>query len=164
MRNITVYQYLLPRKKPHQQHGFTLLEIMIVIAIIGVLVTIAIINYKSHLKRLNYTTTITDLKHIDREITVYYIENNSYPLTLADIGLSDIKDPWGNSYRYLNISTVKGKGKLRKDHSLVPVNTDYDLYSMGPDGDSKSPFTAKASRDDIVRANDGTFFGRVSDY
>jgi general secretion pathway protein G len=35
---------------------------------------------------------------------------------------------------------------------------------MGPDGKSQKPFTAKASRDDIVRANDGGFFGSVSDY
>ncbi len=47
---------------------------------------------------------------------------------------------------------------------MVPVNTDYDLYSMGKDGKSTSPFTAKASQDDIVRANNGGFLGLVSDY
>ena len=57
------------------------------------------------------------------------------------------------------MSTVKGKGKLRKDKFLVPLNSDYDLYSMGPDGKSVPPLTAKASRDDILRANDGEFFG-----
>ena len=53
---------------------------------------------------------------------------------------------------------------MRKDKNLVPVNTDYDLYSMGEDGRSVGPFTAKASRDDIVRANDGGFVGLAADY
>ncbi len=35
---------------------------------------------------------------------------------------------------------------------------------MGPDGKSVAPLTAKASRDDIVRANDGKFIGEASDY
>jgi general secretion pathway protein G len=46
----------------------------------------------------------------------------------------------------------------------VPVNSDFDLYSMGPDGQSKPPFTAAASRDDIVRASNGGFIGPVSDF
>jgi len=53
---------------------------------------------------------------------------------------------------------------MRKDHNLVPVNSDFDLFSKGKDGQSKSPFTAKASRDDIVRANNGRYIGPVSGY
>jgi len=64
----------------------------------------------------------------------------------------------------LNITTTNGKGKVRKDHNLVPLNSDYDLYSMGKDGKSVSPLTAKASRDDIVRANNGAFVGLASEY
>jgi general secretion pathway protein G len=56
------------------------------------------------------------------------------------------------------------KAKMRKDHNLVPVNTDFDLYSMGKDGESRAPFTAKVSHDDIVRANNGQFIGLVSNY
>jgi len=55
-------------------------------------------------------------------------------------------------------------GKVRRDHFLVPVNTDFDLYSLGEDGKSQSPFTARDSRDDIVRANNGGYVGLVSDY
>jgi general secretion pathway protein G len=56
------------------------------------------------------------------------------------------------------------RGHARKDHSLVPINTDFDLYSMGPDGRSAPPLTAQHSRDDIVRANNGTFIGIASEY
>jgi general secretion pathway protein G len=53
---------------------------------------------------------------------------------------------------------------MRKDKNLVPINSEYDLYSVGPDGRSVGPLTAKHSRDDIVMANDGRFIGVASDY
>jgi general secretion pathway protein G len=59
---------------------------------------------------------------------------------------------------------VKGKGPLRKDGKLNPLNTDYDLYSVGADGLSAGPLTAMQSRDDIVRANNGAFVGLGEDY
>jgi hypothetical protein len=58
----------------------------------------------------------------------------------------------------------RAHGHARKDHSLVPINTDFDLYSMGPDGRSSPPLTAQHSRDDIVRANNGAFIGIASEY
>ena len=42
---------------------------------------------------------------------------------------------------------------------MVPINTYFDLYSMGPDGQSVSPLTAKVSRDDIIYAHDGEYIG-----
>lgn len=50
-------------------------------------------------------------------------------------------------------------GQPRKDRFLVPINSDYDLYSKGRDGESVAPLTAKKSHDDVIRANDGTFVG-----
>ncbi len=50
-------------------------------------------------------------------------------------------------------------GQARKDRFLVPINSDYDLYSKGQDGESVAPLTAKKSQDDVVRANDGAFVG-----
>jgi general secretion pathway protein G len=73
-------------------------------------------------------------------------------------------DPWGYLYQYLDLTTAHGNGQARKDHGPVPINTDFDLYSMGKDGASVSPLTARASRDDIVRANNGAFVGLASDY
>jgi general secretion pathway protein G len=64
----------------------------------------------------------------------------------------------------LPLTTPAAKGQARKDHSLVPLNSDYDLYSTGPDGATASPLTAQASRDDILRANNGRFVGPASMY
>jgi general secretion pathway protein G len=55
-------------------------------------------------------------------------------------------------------------GQMRKDKNMVPINTDFDLYSMGKDGESVLPLTAKKSQDDIVRASNGAFVGLGSDY
>jgi len=57
-----------------------------------------------------------------------------------------------------------GIGQARKDRFLVPLNSDYDLYSKGQDGESVAPLTAAKSRDDIIRANDGGFIGLASEY
>jgi general secretion pathway protein G len=59
---------------------------------------------------------------------------------------------------------MKGNGKARKDKFLVPINSDYDLYSDGQDGQSASPLTAKASQDDIVRAANGSYVGLASQF
>jgi general secretion pathway protein G len=44
-----------------------------------------------------------------------------------------------------------------------PVNTDYDLYSLGKDGLSKPQFKFKDSFDDVVRAYEGRYVGLVSE-
>lgn len=149
-----------------KQDGFTLVEIMICIAIIATLAAIAIPNYLNYRNRVMIATAVKELKLIQDAVLIYYADQGELPDTLAQLNLNHIKDPWGNTYKYLRIDggDVKGKGKMRKDHSLVPVNSDFDLYSMGPDGQSKPPFTAKASRDDIVRAGDGGYFGKASEY
>jgi general secretion pathway protein G len=83
------------------------------------------------------------------------------------VGKDHLTDPWGNPYRYLRIDggTTKGlNGKRRRDKNANPVNSDYDLYSMGRDGKTTAQFMAKKARDDIVRANDGRYYGLAEEH
>jgi general secretion pathway protein G len=149
--------------------GITLMELMIVMAIIGTLATIAVPSYISYKEKARIAAAIAEIRIMEKQIKNYFIEKNDYPENLSDLGKGIFIDPWGNPYRYLKIAGVdhSGKGKTdkrRKDHFRVPVNSDYDLYSMGRDGESVAPFTAKKSQDDIVRANDGQFVGLASEY
>lgn len=143
--------------------GFTLIELLIVATILGALAALAIPNFQRVVERARVVKAIGDLTVIGQAATEYFLINDIHPPDLASIGYSALLDPWGNPYQYLRVADAS-RGQLRKDRFLVPVNSDFDLYSMGPDGQSRPPFTAAMSRDDIVRANDGGFIGSAEDY
>ena len=146
--------------------GFTLVELGITVALIATLAALVIPQISSAREQLRLTQAITDILTIQDQITIYVNDFGTVPDTLEQAGITNPLDPWGRPYRFLNIAGGGPgvHGHSRKDHSMVPVNSDYDLYSMGPDGDSKPPFTARASRDDIVRAGNGGYIGTVADF
>ena len=145
--------------------GMTIVEIVIVLAIVGILASIGIPLYNNYRFNAMVSQARSDIVSMDYLIAQYQADNlGDLPDSLADIGKAGMLDPWGTPYQYLNLVTLKGNGKARKDKNLVPINSDYDLYSSGLDGNSVGPLTAKASRDDIVRANNGRFVGLASDY
>ena len=144
--------------------GFSLIEILFILAILGILSGIAIPGYLNAKYKAQVGLAIADINTISKEIYVYQASHGSLPDQLVELGLSDIRDPWGVPYQFLNFENIKGKGKMRKDRFMVPINTYFDLYSMGKDGKSVTPITAAPSRDDIIFANDGGFIGLVSDY
>lgn len=141
------------------------MEIMISMAIVATLAAMAIPNYVTYLEKARVARAISEVKSIEKAVYNYFGDHDEFPDTLSQVGFGGYKDPWDHSYRYLRIDGGgPGNGGKRKDHSLVPVNSDFDLYSMGRDGASSAPFTAKASKDDIVRANNGGYVGLVSNY
>jgi general secretion pathway protein G len=147
--------------------AMTLVELLIVVAMVGTLAAIGVPAYNSYIDKTKSSHAIEDIRFIEAAIKMYRTEQGTFPETLDLVRSTNLSDPWNNPYKYLKIQgkdVDEVKGKWRKDHFNVPVNSDFDLYSMGKDGKSKSPFTAHDSRDDIVRANDGLYVGLVSDY
>lgn len=148
------------------QTGVQLIELIIALAIVAIIVVVAVPSYTQYIDKANNAAAATDVSLIEQAIERFYAGNNRYPDNLTEMGFNAVRDPWGNAYQYLRIAGagLKGKGALRKDKKLNPVNSDYDLYSMGKDGQSRLPFTAKPSWDDVVRANNGRYIGLAADY
>ena len=146
-----------------RQRGFTLLELLIGVAILALIVAVAIPSYQEYRLKAQIAQSISDLVAISAKIDEFYVDNKRYPDSLSDVSLDAKTDPWGNTYRYLEISSA-GNNEPRQDRNLRPVNTDYDLYSMGPNGNTHRVFTSNKGKDDVVRANNGEYFGVASDY
>jgi len=133
-------------------------------AIVLTLAAMAVPSLMAAIYDAKVARAVGDIRTIETEIVEYEVENGQLPDSLADIGRSNFLDPWGNPYQYLNHAAKKGNGMARKDRFLVPLNSDYDLYSLGKDGQSSPPITAKNSLDDIIRASDGAYVGLASQF
>jgi general secretion pathway protein G len=146
-----------------------LIELLLVLVIAGTLASLGLIKIQDVIERARVAKAIGDLEAMQVELLGFESDDDSLPSTLAGIDRDDYLDPWGHPYRYLRFPTGRrggggGPPGARKDRFLVPINSTYDLYSMGKDGVSQPPLTAKDSHDDVIRANDGGFVGVAARY
>ena len=145
------------------QRGLSLIELLIIMAVLATLATIALLFFSDVSEQTKVARAIADLTTIGGEIDTFEYMNDRLPNDLAEIRRASFKDPWGNAYVYQSFAATP-QGQWRKDHNLVPINSSFDLFSKGKDGQSQPPLTASASRDDIIRANDGHYIGLASRY
>lgn len=163
--NHTVSFIALQIMQRRKYGGLTLLELIVIVLLLGILAALAHASYSGYIEKTKSNKAINEIMAMELSINAYaFSRDGIYPDNLAEVGLDGYTDPWGNPYRYLNIAQTGNIGQARKDRNLVPINSDYDLYSSGPDGRSVGPLTARHSRDDIVRANNGRFVGVAEDY
>lgn len=133
------------------------------VAIIVTIAGIAVPIYTTAIDIARTTRAIGDIRTLEKEIMLYTLSNRRVPSTLEELGRGEVSDPWGTRYQYTSVVDPRGKG-MRKNRFLHPLNSDYDLYSMGKDMETNLALTAGPARDDIVRANDGSFVGLATDY
>jgi general secretion pathway protein G len=146
------------------ERGISLVETLIVCALISTLASLGVGSYVAALKTARIARAIADIRTLDTEIRAFEARNHRYPVTIDEVHSPVPHDPWGSPYQYADLSTAKAKGKARKDGRLNPINLDFDLYSMGEDGRTSTPLTARASWDDVVRAREGAFIGLATDF
>jgi general secretion pathway protein G len=124
--------------------------------------SIAVPTFESYLLRARVARAVSEIGTMGLALHRWEQDHEALPATLAEAGIAGT-DPWGRPYVYLRAAGA-GAGQRRQDGKRVPLNTDFDLYSRGPDGQSAMPLTEPASRDDVVRARDGTFIGLALNY
>lgn len=109
------------------EEGFTLVELMVVIVILGLLATIVAINVLPSLGKANATKARADIQALDQAVETYRLNTNQFPS--ADQGLRVLaasggyikklpEDPWGRPYIY----------------AFPGQNGAYDILSLGADG------------------------------
>lgn len=154
--------------KLHFDQGLTLIELMIVVAILGVIAMIAVPSYQQYKEEADKQLAIADLTEVRFYIERFYAETNRFPADITELGNlpNNGNDPWGNPYIYFNIANAGPgfKSHVRMDKKLNPINTQYDFYSKGKDGVTKRQISNKDSLDDIIIARDGLFIGLAEDF
>jgi general secretion pathway protein G len=149
-----------------RKHGFTLAEMAVALAIVAVVAVIGLPKYQDYQEQLRVTQAIYEINFVNAKLLLKLDEQQgAAPVDLSAVGEFDKKDPWGRPYVYQPLTGIQGvAGKARKNKNQVPINTYFDLYSVGKDGQSVHPITAPVSQDDIILANDGRFVGMAKDY
>lgn len=127
--------------------GFTLLEVMVVIVILGILASLVVPNLLGNKEKADQQKVVTDLVALENSLDMYKLDNSVYPST--EQGLQALvskpagtpeprnyrnggyikrlpQDPWGNEYQYLSPGE---QGEI-------------DIYSLGADGQEGGEGTA----------------------
>ena len=108
-----------------KNRGFTLIEVMVVVVILGILAAIIVPKVMDRPDTARLVKAKTDIRAIESALNLYRLDNFNYPTT--DQGLEALvpkyidrlsKDPWGNPYLYLSPG----------------LHGDIDVYTLGADG------------------------------
>lgn len=109
----------------HKHEGFTLIEVMVVVVILGILAAIIVPKVMDRPDTARLVKAQSDIRAIESALNLYKLDNFDYPST--DQGLEALvpryierlaKDPWGNPYLYLSPGP----------------HGDMDVYTLGADG------------------------------
>lgn len=140
---------MLKNRERREEQGFTLIEIMVVVVILGILAAIVVPKLMSNPDRARRTAAKVQIKQIEEALFLYRLDNGDYPSTeqglaalvsaptIGDIPrnyreggyLSKIpKDPWGNDYLFISPG---GHG----DFDLVSYGADREQGGEGVDAD-----------------------------
>lgn len=144
------------------EQGFSLVELIVVLAIIGSLMAIAIPSFSWVKEKAWEAVCKEDIRTLEKDIVAYLSSNGALPPNLAAINRGDMHDPWGNLYCYYLIPPDNSGAYV--DSNGEELNTDFDLYSKGKDRSSDSDLIGTNTYDDVIRGWSGGYVGLGQDY
>jgi general secretion pathway protein G len=144
--------------------GYTLVELVLIVVIISILAAISIPFYITYVNTAKTARAVGEIRTLNTEINAYYIDNGKNPDNWIALGSKVLNDPWLRPYVYYNFASTAPLSPAAqvplKDILNISLNTDFDLYSLGPDGVTAAVSGVSATDDDIARFNDGVYVGR----
>ena len=127
------------------KRGFTLVELLVVVAILGILGTIAIQNVTGHIAKTRVTAAEAGVRALQEACTTYYIQHKKLPTSLEQLVEGDdpildggdgaLYDPWDNKYE------METKGKK------IVIKSAGEDGEMGSEDDIRSDVKKKAEKD-----------------
>lgn len=112
------------RKTPRRRcaAGFTFIEVMVVVVIIGMLAGAVTLKVRDHMNTARVNRAESDIRVIAEAVDAYQVTHGRYPTSNEGLDVVDVKasvDPWGNAYQY---------------NSPGQDGQDFEVYSLGADG------------------------------
>ena len=111
--------------------GFTLIELLVVVLIIGILVAVAVPQYQKAVKRTRYAEMLSIATSIGKSAELYYLENGTYPTSLADLNV-DI--PANYLQSGIRIGFANGIRRIYVTLGIADRTGNGYVYHMGPYG------------------------------
>jgi prepilin-type N-terminal cleavage/methylation domain-containing protein len=137
-----------------ENKGFSMVELVIVIAIIAALAAMIIPSYNTYINKTRNARAMSEIRTLATEISAWSLDhNNTNPPNLAAIGRDNFLDPWKRPYIYLTTPA------LEDPLGSATLNREFDIYSKGMDDAGTPAGGDPGNKDDIVRSNDGAFVG-----
>jgi general secretion pathway protein G len=146
------------------ERGITLVELIVVCAILGVLALMAIPNYTKVKDIIRGVRAMEEIRGLEKAILANSIERGSLPANLSLLGMGTPVDPWGTDYVYYVIPATPEDPNPARTFITNPLNSDFDLYSKGANRASEPEILTDDSKDDILRSGDGGSVGLAKDF
>ena len=140
-----------------------MVEMLLVLITVGTVTSIATPRLSGMMGKARVAEAVGEIGAINADIVDYISQHESPPPSLDVVGWAGYRDPWNQPYIYRNFGD-EVPDDARVDQFGVPVNTAFDLYSLGEDGSSSPSIMTMPSQDDVLLGDDGGFIGSATRY
>lgn len=117
-------------RMPRKNTGFTIVEFLIVIVVIGILAAITVVAYNGIQERARFSAMKSDLASLNKAIQLYYSENGTYPITPQGGSNQPCSGYWCGWYQTINNDFIPGlvPQYISSTAQLPTANADGDTY------------------------------------